>query len=155
MSTTRIRDHISVRCHVDEVQRRLERYFRQRENSAGVAHLRLRVPLHGLPGLKGLALEHGVRVIARRERDEQNLNDLIRISWEPEGDGPFPRFAGTLVTWAEHNPTRSFIEIDGTYTPPLGVPGEAFDEAVGHAIATRTVRAFLEDVARDISGRAA
>ncbi|MBV8148694.1 MAG: hypothetical protein JO092_06365 [Candidatus Eremiobacteraeota bacterium] len=132
----------------------MQRYFAQRENSAGIAHLQLRVPLHGF-GVKGLALEHDVRVIARRGRDDENLNDLIRISWEPEGHGPYPGFSGTLVTWAEHDPKQSFIEIDGTYTPPLGIAGEAFDKAVGHSIATRTAHLLLEDIARDISDHAA
>jgi hypothetical protein len=150
---TRVRAQVPVRCHIDEVQPRLQRYFAQREDSAGSAHLHLRVPLKGLPGLKELALEHDVRAIARRGRDEQNLNDVIQISWQPEGGGPYPSFAGTLVTWAEHDPKQSFIEIDGTYAPPLGVAGEAFDEGLGHAIATRTAQTLLEDIARAISDR--
>jgi hypothetical protein len=152
---TRVRAHVPVRCHVDEVESRLQRYFAQHEDSAGVAHLHLRVPLDGMPALKGLALEHAVRVIARKGRDDQNLNDLIRIAWEPEGEAPYPAFTGTLLTWAEHDPKQSFIEIDGTYTPPLGVAGEAFDEAVGHSVATRTAQTLLEDIARAISDRVA
>jgi hypothetical protein len=151
---TRVRDHIPVLCHIDEVQARLKRYFAKHEDSAGVAHLHLRIPLDGLPALEGLGLEHDVRVIARKDRDDQNLNDLLRISWEPEGGGPYPGFSGTLVAWAEHDPKQSFIEIDGTYTPPLGVAGEAFDEALGHTIATRTMHALLEDIARVVSDRA-
>jgi hypothetical protein len=150
---TKVRDHVPVRCDIDELRSRLRRYFTHREDAAGVAQLHLRVPLDGLPALKGLALEHDVRVIARQGRDDQNLNDLVNISWEPAGRGPYPGFSGTLVTWAEHDPKQSFIEIDGTYTPPLGVAGEAFDEAVGHSIATRSVHALLEDIAREVSDR--
>ena len=106
------------------------------------------MPLDGVAGFSGLALEHAVRVRAWRDRDDQNLNDLIRITWEPEGGGAYPAFRGTLATWGETDPPQTFIEIDGTYEPPMGVAGEAFDAAVGRAIAQRTVRAFLDDLGR-------
>lgn len=149
MSKTRLRDHIAVSCPIAEAQSRLETFFAKNRGSDGVTHLGLRVPLGGIAD--GLALEHEANVEARRGRDDQNLNDLIRIRWQPEGGGPYPSFEGTLVTWAEHDPTETFIELDGTYTPPLGAGGEAFDASLGRAIAHRTARAFLEDVGRAIS----
>lgn len=151
MSKTHLRDHIAVACAAGEAESRLEAFFARHRDRDGVTHLTLRVPMDPIAGFKGLALDHRVRVRARRARDDQNLNDLIRIAWEPEGEGPYPSFDGTLVTWAEHDPDRTLVEIDGTYEPPLGVGGEAFDATVGHAIAKRTARALLEDIANAIS----
>ena len=150
MTVKRVRESIAVRCPIDAAQSRLEAYFAQRRDSDGKTRLPLRVTLDGRGLLHGLALEHDVNVTAYTDRDDQNLNDLIRISWAPDGGGPFPTFTGTLVVWAEHDPRRSFIELDGTYSPPGGTGGEAFDDAVGHAIARRTARELLDDIARAI-----
>ena len=151
MSTTHLRDHIAVTSPVAQTELRLESFFARNRDGDGTTHLTLRVPMDPVAGFAGLALEHGVRVRARRDRDDQNLNDLIRIAWEPEGDGPYPKFEGTLVTWAEHDPARTFLELDGTYEPPMSAAGEAFDATVGHAIAQRTARALLQDLGRAIS----
>ena len=150
MSKRRLRDHIAVACPAGEADSRLESFFAGSRDADGVAHLALKVPLEGVPGFSGLALEHAVRVRAWRDRDDQNLNDLIRITWEPEGGGPYPAFEGTLATWRETDPPRTFIELDGTYEPPMGIAGETFDAAMGHAIAHRTVRALLDDLGRAI-----
>jgi hypothetical protein len=129
----------------------LEEYFKRREGPDGKIRVRLQVPLHGLPALKGLALAHHVNVEAHRGRDEQNLNDVIDIAWDP-GTGPFPKFAGTIATWADGE--RSVIEIDGGYEPPIGASGELFDETVGHAVAQRTIRELLKELAAAVAGRA-
>lgn len=155
MSRTRLRDHIAVACSVSDADSRLESFFARGRNDDGITHLTLRVPLVSVAGFSGLALEHGVRVRAWRDRDDQNLNDLIRIRWEPQGGGPYPAFEGTLVTWGESDPQRTFIELDGTYEPPIGAGGETFDAAVGHAIARRTARALLDDIARELAGTTA
>jgi len=150
MSTTHLKEHVAVGCPIERAQARIEEFFAQRRGADGVARLTLRVPLDDAGALSGLALEHAVAVRARRDRDEQNLNDLVRIDWEAEGGGPYPRFEGTLVTWAEHDPNETFVEIEGAYTPPLGMAGELFDAAVGRAIAQRTARALLGDLGRAI-----
>lgn len=151
MSMTRVRERIAVGCPIAEAQSRLEAYFAKRRDPDGKTRLPLRIPLDGSALLKGLALEHDVAVVASRGRDEQNLNDVIKIVWEPEGGGAFPKFDGTLVVWAEHDPKESFIELDGTYTPPGGTSGEAFDETIGRAIARRTAHVLLSDIARAIA----
>lgn len=154
MNTTRVRACVSANCPVAEAQSRIEAYFAQRRGPDGITRLPLRVSLPRLPLLGDLSLEHDVTVTAYRDRDDQNLNDLIRIAWEPVG-GAFPKFEGTLVVWAEHDPEMSFIEIDGTYAPPLGVAGEIFNEAVGETIAEHTAQTLLRDIARAIAAPAA
>jgi hypothetical protein len=148
MSTTKLRDRVAVECPIADVQPRLQAYFARRRDADGITRLSLRVPLD--PVGAGLALEREVSVVAQRGRDDQNLNDLIRIRWEPVEPGPFPAFNGTLVTWAEHDPSLSYVELDGTYDVPLGVAGEVFDEVIGHALAQRTAHALLLELARAI-----
>lgn len=150
MSMSKVRDRIAVRCPIAETQSRLESYFAERRGADGVT----RLPLRGIAGLEGLALGHDVAVVAQRARDDQNLNDLIRVSWKPEGGGPYPTFSGTLLAWAEHDPRHSFVELEGNYAPPLGVAGEVFDEALGHAIAHRTAHMLLRDIADAIASHA-
>jgi len=143
----RLRDTISLECPVPEADSRIAAFLDGHRDRDGITRFALRVPLDGIGPLHGLALEREVRVDAHRDRDDQNLNDLVRISWKPDGDLAFPAFEGTLVTWSADDPMRSFVELDGWYEPPFGDAGELFDEAVGHAIAQRTARALLDDMA--------
>jgi len=105
------------------------------------------------PNSFGLAIDREVRVEAWRARDDQNLNDIIRINWAPEGSVALPKFQGTLVAWGDGAPRSSYIELDGLYDPPLGVAGQVFDAAIGHKIAESTAREFLEDLKRAIESR--
>jgi len=140
----RLRDHIAVDCSVQDAQSRIDAYLASLRGKDGVAHLRLRVPV--VADGFALSLDREVRVEARRTRDEENLNDLIRISWQPEGKAVFPAFEGTLVVWGEDNPEQSFIELDGGYAPPFGTTGQAFDSVIGQRIAHQTARQFLSDL---------
>ena len=149
MSTTRIRESLAVECPVDELQGAVDAFLTAKR-AFGSVRRRLRVSLDAMPLLGGLPLTHNVLIVAYHDRDDQNLNDLIRIAWRPEGGGPFPKFSGTLVTWARDGSRGSMIEIEGTYAPPLGIAGAAFDEAVGHLIAQRTAATLLADIAATI-----
>jgi hypothetical protein len=143
-----LHDQTSVECPVAETQSRLEAYFASLRAADGVVRLRLRVPMSCSPTSPGLSLDREVRVEARRARDESNLNDVIRIAWTPEGSVVFPKFEGTLVVLGGEDPNLSYIELDGTYVPPLGTAGEVFDAAIGHQIAQSTARQFLKDLKR-------
>jgi hypothetical protein len=125
---------------------RIKAYFLTLQGADGVAHFRLRVPVKGVSGELGLYIDREVRVDAHRGRDDDNLNDLIRITWNSEGSVIFPVFTGVLIVWGETDPLRSFVELDGEYEPPLGPAGEAFDEVIGHQIAVSTAQAFLADL---------
>jgi len=110
----------------------------------------LEVPLDdfGLP--TSLALAREVELHVARERDEENLNDVFRVTWTPAGAGPFPNFTGTMFVWSEDDPDTGFIELDGQYEAH-GMTGEAFDAAIGHLIAERTAKHFIDRVANGIS----
>ena len=148
---THLRDQISVRGTVIETEARLESHFALRRGHDGVARIRLRVPVSGTS--QGLFIDREVRIEAWRDRDGQNLNDLIRIRWTAEGSVVFPKFAGTLVVWGENDPNVSFIELDGDYKPPLGATGELFDETIGFRIAQSTARELLKDLKNEIESQ--
>jgi len=145
-----LRERTALECPSEEAEAGLVAFFAARQEADGVTRLRLRVPMDG----SLISIEREVRVEARETRDEQNLNNQIALSWQPEGSVIFPRFEGTLVAWGEDDPEISYIELRGHYTPPLGPAGQIFDEAIGFAIAQATAQAFLSDVKRDIEARA-
>ncbi len=144
-----LRERIAVEVPAEEAEAGLMAFFDAREDASGVTRMRLRVPMDG-----AFALEREVRISARETRDDQNLNNLLRIAWEPEGSVMFPRFEGTLVVWGEDDPASSFVELSGEYTPPLGAAGQVFDEAIGYRIAQATAQQFLGDIKREIEARA-
>ena len=78
---THLRDRTSVRGTVTQTEARLESYFASRRGLDGIARMRLRVPVNGTS--QGLFIDREVRIEAWRDRDDQNLNDLIRIRWSP------------------------------------------------------------------------
>jgi hypothetical protein len=147
-----VRDRTSVRCSLSETEARLESYFASKRAPNGVTRLRLHVPVRapvsGRP--HGLYADREVLVEAWRDRDGVNLNDLMRVTWSPEGSAAFPKFSGTLIVCGDEDPRISHIELDGNYEPPLGAMGEVFDAAIGQRLAESTVREFLEDVRREV-----
>ncbi|MGC1379439.1 MAG: hypothetical protein WA814_00290 [Candidatus Baltobacteraceae bacterium] len=151
---SRLRDQTSVACPFPEAQSRLEAFFASLRAKDGVARLRLRVPIKGPADAYDLSIDRAVRVEAQRARDEENLNDLIRIAWQPEGTTVFPCFEGTLVVWGGDDPNRSSIELDGSYSPPFGAAGQLFDASIGRQIANATARALLRDLKDAIEQRA-
>ncbi|HMF29646.1 MAG TPA: hypothetical protein VKE42_12780 [Candidatus Cybelea sp.] len=121
---------------------RLERFFETLRGKDGVSRLRLRVPTDGRA--RGLSIDREVCVEARRTRGEASLNDLMLITWVPEGTGVFPAFEGILIVRSENG--TSSIELDGTYTPPFGAAGQVFDATIGHRIAESTAHELLKDL---------
>jgi hypothetical protein len=137
-----LHDAISVDGSAERNMLRLERFFESLRGKDGVSRLRLRVPTDG--PAQGLAIEREVRVEARRPRGEASLNDLMLITWLPEGTAVFPAFQGMLIVRSENG--TSSIELDGNYTPPFGVAGQVFDATIGHRIAQSTARELLKDL---------
>ncbi len=129
----------------------IPKFFELQKDRSGAIRMALEVPLDdfGLPTSFALAREVELRVA--RERDAENLNDVFRIMWSPSGGGPFPHFNGTIVVWSEDDPDAGFLELNGEYEAPRTVAGEAFDVTIGHLIAERTVKHFVERVANGIS----
>lgn len=111
--------------------------------------LRVSLSDFGIPG--NLKLEKEIVVTATMERDDLNLNDVLRVRFEAtDSGGLYPSFSGTLDVNAEDS--GSVLQLSGTYDPPGGAAGRAFDATVGYLIAQRSMASFLEDLAAQLSG---
>ncbi len=148
----RLRERAVIACPVEEAEPEIAAFFDGLRRPDGVTRMRLRVPM-GRSAPFGFSLDREVRVEIERARDDENLNDLTRIAWQPEGHAALPRFDGTLTLWATDEPAQCWIELDGHYVPPLGVAGQIFDDAIGNQIAHATAREFLHDLKRWVESR--
>ncbi|MGA2392379.1 MAG: hypothetical protein ABSH03_03390 [Candidatus Lustribacter sp.] len=70
---------------------------------------------------------------------------IMEIGWQPHDGGPYPTFHGTLSV-EEIDGLFSRLDLDGTYEPPLGLAGLAFDAVLGHRLAVAAVRQLLSDL---------
>jgi hypothetical protein len=143
---TRLRGSLTVERPAELALAALERFFASLRTADGVSRMRLRVPVDGATKRYGVYIDREVVVEARRVRDDQNVNDVIRIDWAPEGTAVFPRFTGALVISDDEKTGGTSVELDGTYEPPFGVAGQLFDAAIGHNIAQATARELLKDL---------
>jgi hypothetical protein len=102
----------------------------------------------------GIDLGVDVRIEVRDVRDEQGPGGSphcrIALAWQAtEHAHFFPTMDAQLSLWPL-TATETQLEILGSYDPPLGLVGDAFDAAVGHRIAEATVLRFLDDVVAQI-----
>ncbi|HET9029781.1 MAG TPA: hypothetical protein VFN49_06355 [Candidatus Aquilonibacter sp.] len=147
-----VRAIAALDCAQSTAQRLIPKFFALQKDRQGSTRMLLHVPLDdfGLGTKIGIARDVAVQIVPGR--DEENLNDLFVVSWTPVDGGPYPDLKGTLTVWSEEDPNRSYLELQGDYEPPLGnVVGEAFDATIGHLIAERTAKQFVEKVADGVS----
>jgi hypothetical protein len=130
-----IREFTTVACPFDEVPDRLYAHF---DGGDAVLPLRLR--------FGDLRVERDVNFHLQSKPAYPGYR-LLDVSWTPKDGGPYPRFSGTLSV-AEDGAGWSRIEIDGSYRPPFGIAGAAFDAAVGQRIAQATASELLAELKR-------
>lgn len=110
-----------------------------------VVTLRVDLGDFALPG--EVVLEKDAYVQARVARDTLNLNDDLHIEFEGASSPElFPKFRGTLDVFPGEKTGESVLELRGTYEPPFGFGGAAFDSAIGYLVAQRSLKAFLDQV---------
>jgi hypothetical protein len=104
----------------------------------------------GVPGLSKLVRVQ-VRELAWTDRSVG-----LAIRWEASGPGGslFPVLDAD-ITMAPFGEQVTLLALAGAYRPPLGAMGAALDRAVLHRVASATIRAFLAQVARRITGQPA
>lgn len=141
-----VRDSIALDVPAAQAEQCILEFIERHRRGPTAIEFPLRVSLEqfGVPG--GLQLERMVNVHVTRQRDAQNLNDEIGIRWDPGTGEPFPAFSGSLTVWSEQ--AQTFVELRGTYEPPLGAAGKMFDDAIGHLVAQRTAHQFLLTLAQ-------
>ena len=130
-----LHDFTTAACPYAEVPERLQTYLDR--NDATIA---LRLPLGDL------RLERDVHVRLTPKAGYTGYK-LLDVSWSPKDGGAYPDFTGTLSI-ADEGVGWSRIDLDGTYTPPFGVLGAAFDAAIGHRIAEATASELLAELQR-------
>ena len=133
-------DRTGVDCTVDQASQGIARFFNSLKGKDGIARMRLRVPGDG-PVL-GIAIDREVRIEVQPAAEGRMMN----VTWQPEGTVALPTFEGALVVGSNGDPRATYLELDGSYTPPFGVAGQIFDAAIGKRIAQATAREFLKDL---------
>jgi len=135
VSTSRVAVERVVRCPFSVAHDYAEDFFA--DASRGVE---LRVPVRDAGHLR-----RPVRLVAGRRRDEDEpgrVHDALDIDWSAETHF-FPDFHGTLTLRIDSVETTR-LTLEGTYEPPFGPFGVAFDMVAGRRIA----RATLSDLLR-------
>jgi hypothetical protein len=84
--------------------------------------------------------------------DPMHFDQPWRIHWTPES-GLYPQFEGELTVRADETYETSRLELRGSYTPPGGIAGAAFDWVAGARIASSTARALLRHLGDEMEAR--
>jgi hypothetical protein len=103
--------------------------------------------------LPGVALRKDVAVTFGKGTDPMHFDQPWSVRWTPVGGGPYPDFDGELTVRAGEDYTAAVLELKGTYRPPGGVAGAAFDAVAGGRIAAATAQHLLEDVGNEMEAR--
>lgn len=134
----------AVACASCQAPQHLERWFAEHANGEVYA-LTLRAPL-ALPGGREVALARDCVVHIARTAVPASMIPQFSVRWESAGGGPFPQFRGTISVLSDEDYDTCFLALDGTYDPPLGAAGIAFDHAIGRTIAESCGNDLLERI---------
>src|SRR5665213_4150864 len=110
----------------------------------------LRAPSIAAKADAPLDLEKDVDVKIRRGEDPMHFDEPWDVTWSPHGGGPYPDFEGTLTIRADESWEVSVLELSGSYKPPLGFAGAAFDALLGARLAAATAKALLAEIGRHL-----
>ncbi|MDQ6929586.1 MAG: hypothetical protein M3126_02820 [Candidatus Eremiobacteraeota bacterium] len=82
--------------------------------------------------------------------DTARLHDALTLEWRP--DWPlFPRFSGFVTVRPQS--LGSLLELQGSYEPPAGRLGQAFDALIGERLAYGTMDHLLGRLCRYVERR--
>ncbi len=104
--------------------------------------VRLTLPI---PGVQGGEIAKDVLVEVKRGTDPTHFDEPWALHWDPIG-GVYPSFDGTLTVQADDTYQTSRLVLTGSYTPPGGAAGAAFDAVIGSRIAAATANELLRTV---------
>lgn len=140
---TAVHQVVDLRCPASAAPEYVVACYHRRQQRNGRAVFTIGLPLSD--------------VLVQREVEAQFLQlgsatgDAFQVSWEAAGGGPYPKFTGTIAF--HHGKTESCtMQLRGSYEPPGGLLGKAFDAAVGQRIAERSIETFLQTMKREIEG---
>jgi hypothetical protein len=149
--TSKIAQRTLVQCPSAQAARRLGDFFRAHGNPDGdTARLPLwtEVAVPGLP--TPLHLERNVVATLQAQHRPGDMTPRYHVQWAPAEPGPFPLFAGELHVENDEDYDAFWLALKGTYEPPMGLVGAAFDAIVGSRIAAVCARNLLARIAEAI-----
>jgi hypothetical protein len=125
-----------------------QRYLAEMVGSkvASPAPLALTLALPGAELVKEVTVTYGAAI------DPMHFDQPWTVHWKPNA-GPYPEFDGELTVRADETYSSSLLELQGSYRPPGGIAGAAFDAAVGNRIASATAQALLDRLGREMESR--
>jgi hypothetical protein len=145
MSTSTLLQRYLLRCPYQRAREYLEAKLHGAADTGETQVIRLRAPF----AQKGMALEKDVLISFGRAIDPLHFDQPWTIHWTADG-GPYPEFDGTLTVRADEDYGSAVLELQGTYIPPFGLAGTAFDALLGSRIASATAREFLGTMAAEM-----
>jgi hypothetical protein len=139
-----ILEHRFVACPYHLAQGYLADMMGSRLSSPNTLTLSLSLP--GAELVKEVVVTYGVAT------DPMHFDQPWSVHWKPKA-GPYPEFDGELTVRADETYASSRLELQGSYRPPGGALGAAFDAAVGNRIARATAQALLERLGAELESR--
>jgi hypothetical protein len=139
----------AIACASCQAPDHLERWFAEHAHG-DVYEFTLRT---SPAGNLGIALARDCVVHISRMVVSGSMVPQYSVRWESAGGGPFPKFQGTLSVLNDEDYDSCFLALDGTYEPPFGVAGIAFDQALGHEIAESCGNELLKQIGTYIEQR--
>ena len=133
-----------VQCPYNLAQGYLTRIVGAQAGAPGPLTLRLALP--------GAELVKEVIVTYDAAVDPMHFDEPWHVHWKPKS-GPYPEFDGELTVRADETYESCRLELKGSYRPPGGALGAAFDRVVGNRIAEATAQALLERVGAELAAR--
>ena len=76
--------------------------------------------------------------------DPARIHEALVLEWRVRGPFPFPRLRALITVRPQSTATK--IRVVGSYVPPFGAAGRAFDVLIGRHIARRTIERLLDAV---------
>jgi hypothetical protein len=147
--TSSISAKAAVRCPVNQADRQLSWFFKDRgsfdgtlarlELHAHVPPLRERMPVFERPAMATITTRHATG----------DIFPSYAVRWAPEGGGPYPTFVGSLKVGATDDYEKFELILDGWYEPVVGET-PSFDKMLGRRIAESMAANLLTTIARTI-----
>lgn len=83
--------------------------------------------------------------------DSVRRHDALLLAWQPKHTAMFPDFHGALTVRPKLR--GSYLRLQGSYEPPAGLLGRAFDAVLGRPIATLTMRRLLNEIGKAVEAQ--
>lgn len=143
---SQLSEHRLVPCPYHLAQRYLADDVADLVTSGKESHLTLTISVPGLELVKDVLVTFAPSV------DPMHFDQPWHIHWKPQA-GPYPEFDGELTVRADETYESARLELTGSYRPPGGALGAAFDWAAGSRIAGATARALLARLGDEMKSR--